>query len=246
MEDASGVDLDWFWRGWFYTTDHVDVALKDVREYRLSTRDPDVESSLQRQRREATRPEPVTVTENRDGGQKTYMQEHPDAADFYTENDEFEPTNKDRNDYQSWLDGLKEPDKSAFDKALKDNPYIYFMDFENVGGLVSPLPLRFTFEDGTTKDILIPAEIWRMNNEKVTKLFVESKKVVSVELDAKHQIADAVRTNNAYPQKNVPSRLDLFRSNQSGVRNQMADALVELKAKQAQPASSAAPISPSN
>jgi len=246
MEDASGVDLDWFWRGWFYTTDHVDVALKDVREYRLSTRDPDVESSLQRQRREATRPEPVTVTENRDGGQKTYMQEHPDAADFYTENDEFEPTNKDRNDYQSWLDGLKEPDKSAFDKALKDNPYIYFMDFENVGGLVSPLPLRFTFEDGTTKDILIPAEIWRMNSEKVTKLFVESKKVVSVELDAKHQIADAVRTNNAYPQKNVPSRLDLFRSNQSGVRNQMADALVELKAKQAQPASSAAPISPSN
>ena len=246
MEDASGVDLDWFWRGWFYTTDHVDVALKDVREYRLSTRDPDVESSLQRQRREATRPEPVTVTENRDGGQKTYMQEHPDAADFYTENDEFEPTNKDRNDYQSWLDGLKEPDKSAFDKALKDNPYIYFMDFENVGGLLSPLPLRFTFEDGTTKDILIPAEIWRMNSEKVTKLFVESKKVVSVELDARHQIADAVRTNNALPQKNVPSRLDLFRSNQSGVRNQMSDALVELKAKQAQPASSAAPISPSN
>lgn len=246
MEDASGTDLDWFWRGWFYTTDHVDIALKDVREYRLSTRDPDVEAALRRERQGATRPEPVTVTENRDAGLKTYMDEHPDAADFYTENDEFEPTNKDRNDYQSWLEGLKEPDKSAFAQAMKDNPYIYFMDFENVGGLVSPLPLRFTYEDGTTKDVLIPAEIWRYNSETVSKLFVETKKVVSVELDARHQTADAVRANNAFPQKNTPSRIDLFRSTQSGMRNQMADALVELKAKEAQPASPAAPITPSN
>jgi len=246
MEDASGVDLDWFWRGWFYTTDHVDIALKDVREYRLSTRDPDVEGALRRERQDATRREPVTVTENRDAGLKTYMEQHPDAADFYTENDEFEPTNKDRNDYQSWLEGLKEPDKSAFAQALKDDPYIYFMDFENIGGLVSPLPLRFTYEDGTTKDVMIPAEIWRYNSEAVSKLFVETKKVVSVELDAKHQTADAVRANNAFPQKSAPSRIDLFRATQGGMRNQMADALVELKAKEAQPASPAAPIAPSN
>lgn len=245
MEDASGVDLDWFWRGWFYTTDHVDVALSDVREYRLSTKDPDVEGVLRRERQTLTRPEPVTVTDNRDAGQQTYMQKHPDAADFYTENDEFEPTNKDRNDYQSWLEGLKEPDSSTFARALKENPYIYFMDFQNLGGLVSPLPLRFTFEDGTTKDVMVPAEIWRVNNEKVSKMFVETKKIVSVELDARHQIADAVRANNNFPQKNVPSRLDVFRSPQSGTRNQMADALVELKAKQ-QPASPAAPIAPSN
>ena len=192
-----------------------------------------------------TRPEPVTVTDNRDAGQQTYMQKHPDAADFYTENDEFEPTNKDRNDYQSWLEGLKEPDRSTFARALKENPYIYFMDFQNLGGLVSSLPLRFTFEDGTTKDVMVPAEIWRVNSEKVSKMFVETKKVVSVELDARHQIADAVRANNSFPQKNVPSRMDVFRSTQSGARNQMADALVELKAKQ-QPASPAAPIAPGN
>ena len=245
MEDASGVDLDWFWRGWFYTTDHVDVALSDVREYRLSTKDPDVEGALRRERQDMTRPEPVTVTDNRDAGQQTYMQKHPDAADFYTENDEFEPTNKDRNDYQSWLEGLKEPDRSTFARALKENPYIYFMDFQNLGGLVSSLPLRFTFEDGTTKDVMVPAEIWRVNSEKVSKMFVETKKVVSVELDARHQIADAVRANNSFPQKNVPSRMDVFRSTQSGARNQMADALVELKGKQ-QPASPAAPIAPGN
>ena len=243
MEDASGVDLDWFWRGWFYTTDHVDIALNDMREYRLSTKDPDAENALQRQRRTATQPESVTVTENRDSGQKTYMERHPDAADFYTQNDEFEPTNKDRNDYQTFLGGLKEPEKTAFERALRENPHIYFVDFENVGGLVSPLPLRFTFEDGSTKDIMIPAEIWRLNNEKVTKLFVETKKVVSIELDARHQIADAVPANNAFPRRNVPSQLDLYKSTQSGTRNQMADAMAELKAKQA-PEGSAAPIAP--
>jgi hypothetical protein len=245
MEDASGVDLDWFWRGWFYTTDHVDIALKDVREYRLSTRDPDIEGQLNRQYRQDTRPDSVTVTDNRQQGLQTYMDRHPDAADFYTQNDEFEPTNKDRNDYQSWLEGLKEPDKSAFERAMRENPYIYFVDFENVGGLVSPLPLRFTFEDGSTREVMIPAEIWRLDSEKVTKMFVEAKKVVSIELDARHQIADAVRSNNTFPQVNAPSRLDLFRSSQSGGRNQMADAMVELKAKQ-EPASPAAPIAPVN
>ena len=246
MEDASAVDLDWFWRGWFYTTDHVDIALTGMREYRLSTRNPDVEGQLQREYREATRPEPVTVLDHRAAGQKTYMQAHPDAADFYTQSDEFQPNNKDRNDYTNFLEGLKEPEKSAFERALRDNPYVYFVDFENRGGLVSPLPLRFTFEDGTTKDVLIPAEIWRVNSEKVSKMFYETKKVVSIELDARHQIADAVRSNNGFPQQNTPSRLDVYRSNQSGMRNQMADALVELKAKQAQPASPAAPIAPSN
>ncbi len=246
MEDASAVDLDWFWRGWFYTTDHVDIALKDVRAYRFSTRDPDVEASLQRERSATTQPDSLTVQQNRAEGLQTYMERHPEARDFYSENDTFEPTNKDRNDYQSWLEALKEPDKSAFEAALRDNPFIYFMDFENVGGLVMPLPLRFTFEDGTVKDIVIPAEIWRDNNEKVSKLFVETKKIVSVELDARRQIADAVRSNNGFPQKNEPSRLDIFRSTQAGARNQMADAMVELRAKAAPPASATAPIAPSN
>ncbi len=245
MEDASGVDLDWFWRGWFYTTDHVDIALNDVREYRLSTKNPEVEGPLRREYRQETKPEPVTVTENRAAGEKTYVERHPDAKDFYDQNDDFAVNNKDLNDYATWQDAQKEPEKSAFAKALSQNPYIYFMDFENIGGLVSPLPLKFTFDDGSTKEIMIPAEIWRVNNEKVTKLFVETKKIVSVELDAKHQTADAVRVNNAFPRQNVPSRMDLFRSSQSAARNQMADALVELKAKQ-QPAGAAAPIAPTN
>jgi hypothetical protein len=245
MEDASGVDLDWFWRGWFYTTDHVDVSLSGVREYRLSTKNPEVEAPLQRERREETKPEPLTVTQNREQGLRTYVERHPDAKDFYDQNDEFAVTNKDLNDYQTFQEGLKEPEKSAFERAMRENPYIYFMDFENIGGLVSPLPLKFTFDDGSTKDIMIPAEIWRLNSQKVTKLFVEAKKIVSVELDPRHQTADASRSNNAFPSRASPSRLEIFRQTQmGGGRNQMADAMAELRAKQPEPASPPAPIAP--
>ncbi|HEY7798171.1 MAG TPA: M1 family metallopeptidase [Hyphomonadaceae bacterium] len=243
MEDASGVDLDWFWRGWFYTTDHVDVALTSVREYRLSTKDPNVEQPLARERREQRNPEPPTVTGNKAQGLQTYVERHPDAKDFYNENDEFAVNNKDLNDFATYQEGLKEPDKSALERALRENPFIYFVDFQNVGGIVSPLPLKFTYEDGSTREMMIPAEIWRLNNEKVTKLFVEPKKVVSIELDARHQIADADHANNAYPQRVTPSRLEVFRQTNPTARNQMADALVELKAKE-QPASPAAPLQP--
>ncbi len=142
MEDASGVDLDWFWRGWFYTTDHVDIALNDVREYRLSTKNPEVEAPLQRERRAGD----ASGAGDGDGeprrrARRPIWSSHPDAKDFYNENDEFAVNNKDLNDYRPFQEGLKEPDKSAFERALRENPYIYFIDFENKGGLVSPLPL---------------------------------------------------------------------------------------------------------
>jgi hypothetical protein len=243
MEDASGTDLDWFWRGWFYTTDHVDISLDGMREYRLSTRDPNTENPLRRQQRGTNNPVPPTVANNNAQGLQTYVDRHPDAKDFYNQNDEFAVNNTDLNNYQTFLGELKEPEKSVFERAMRDNPWIYFVDFSNLGGLVSPLPLKITYADNTTKEVMIPAEIWRANNVKVTKLFVETKQVVSIELDARHQIADADASNNAFPQRPVPSRLELFRQQQPAGRNQMADALAELKAKEA-PASGAAPITP--
>ncbi len=233
MEDASGVDLDWFWRGWFYSTDHVDLAIRDVREYRLATRNPDVDKPLQREEYAATTPPPLTVQRNREEGVQTYMERHPDIADFYNENDDFVVNNQDRNSYNSFLQDLDERDRSAFDRALASNPYIYFVDFENLGGLVMPIPLTLTYEDGTTRDELVPAEIWRRNNVSVSKVFVEPKRVVQIDMDARHEIADSDHSNNSFPARVVPSQLDLFRRNQSSSdRNQMADALVELKAKE--------------
>ncbi|HOY79875.1 MAG TPA: hypothetical protein PLN33_18825, partial [Hyphomonadaceae bacterium] len=169
---------------------------------------------------------------------------HPDAKDFYDANDEFVVNNKDLNDYATYQEGLKEPDKSVLERALRENPFIYFVDFENKGGLVTPLPLTFTFDDGSKKEIMIPAEIWRTDNQKVTKMFIETKKVVSIEYDVKHQTADAVRANNNWPARSEPSRLEVFRMSPRSPRNQMAEALTELRAKKAEPDSPAAPIAP--
>jgi hypothetical protein len=248
MEDASAVDLDWFWRGWFYTTDHVDIAISGMREYRISTRDPNLENPAGRAARAANEPPPVTVLENRRDGLKTYMDRFPGAADFYNENDEFVINNKDLNDYASFLEGLKAPEKSVFEQALKDDPFVYFVDFSNIGGLVSPLPLRITYADGTTRDVLIPAEIWRMNNEMVTKVFVEPKKIASIELDRAHQIADADVWNNVFPPRAPQKRIDILRSERGReARNQMAEALVELKKKAPEDANrSSAPLTPAS
>lgn len=232
MEDASGTDLDWFWRGWFYTTDHVDIALTGMREYRISSRDPDVEQPAARERQKAARPEPLTVIQNRERGVVPYIDRHPEAKDFYNENDEFVVSNKDRNEYNDFIGKMSAEDKVAFDRAMSENPYVYFVDFRNIGGLVMPLPLRITYADNTTREVTIPAEIWRMDNVNVTRMLIEPKQVVSIELDARHQIAEADRSNNAFPARFEPSRLDVFRNQQSRQqRDQMADALVELKAK---------------
>lgn len=248
MEDASAVDLDWFWRGWFYTTDHVDIAISGLREYRISTRDPNVENPASRESRTANEPPPVTVLENRKSGLKTYMDRFPGAADFYNENDEFVTNNKDLNDYASFLEDLKEPEKGVFEQALKDNPFVYFVDFSNVGGLVSPLPLQINYADGTSREVMIPAEIWRMNNENVTKVFVEPKKVSSFEFDRRHQTADADVSNNVFPPRPPQSRIDVLRSDRGRVaRNQMAEALTELKKKASDETPTAsAPLTPAS
>jgi hypothetical protein len=43
MEDASGIDLDWFWRGWFYTTDFNDIGIKGVKKFQTNTTGDTVE-----------------------------------------------------------------------------------------------------------------------------------------------------------------------------------------------------------
>lgn len=228
MEDASGVDLDWFFRGWFYTTDHVDIAIDSVREYRISSQDPDVEAEFERAKDAEDHPESLMVKRNREEGIETRVERRPEQlTDFYDENDQFEPTNKARNEYKSFLEGLSDAERATFERAMEDDPYVYFMDFRNVGGLVMPIPLNITYEDGETEFMMIPAEIWRRDAEGVTKLFITDKAIRSVMVDPRHEIADADRSNNSYPSTVSKSRFDLYRSQRSS-NNQMADSLVEL------------------
>ncbi len=214
MEDASGVDLDWFWRGWFYSTDHVDVSIANVREYKISSENPEIEFPLNRAEVAAEIPEPLQQSRNREEGRKTRLDRYPELADFYNENDRFTVTNQDRNDYAEMLAGLEDSERTALDRAIKEDQFIYFVDFENLGGLPTPMPLLITYADGTQESMMIPAEIWRRNYKAVTKSFFRDQPIVSFEIDHQHQIADADFSNNHYPRKIEKSRLEIFKDDE--------------------------------
>ena len=228
MEDASAVDLDWFWRGWFFGTDHVDIALTSVRQYQISSQDPDIENDKDRDEYSDNTPETITSRRNREEGIKTRVSRYQELEDFYNENDRFTVTNKDRNSFQSFLRNLEDWEKDVYERALEDNDYYYFVDFENIGGLISPLPLTLTYENGDTEEVMVPAEIWRRDTESVTKLIVRDRKIVSIELDAQHMTADADYGNNSFPQKLTQSRIEMYKSDYKA-SSMMADMLVELK-----------------
>ncbi len=229
MEDASGVDLDWFWRGWFYSTDHVDLGITDVRRYQISTEDPRIENPIKRAEHAENEPVPLQVSRNQQAGLVAREDRRRGLKDFYSENDPFVTNNKDINDYNSWLEGLSAWERRAYDRAVADGEHVTFIDFANTGGLVSPIPLVLTYADGSTESLMIPAEIWRRNDKSVTKMIIGDQEITSVEIDPHHQTADADFSNNHFPQKIVPSRIELYKSNFKA-RNQMADALVELEA----------------
>ena len=228
MEDASGVDLDWFWRGWFYSTHHVDIDISDVREYRIKTRNPETDFPLDRIEDARLYPDPIMQERNARDGYTTRLQRMPELADFYNENDEFTVSNKDKNDYQSYLKGLEDWEKEVLQRATDEAPYVYFIDIKNKGGLVTPLPVKISYQDGSSRELDIPAEIWRRNAQTITHVLLEDKAIEKISIDDKHQTADADYSNNTFPPSITSSRLALYkRSNKD--RNLMADMLVALK-----------------
>ncbi|MDA8020925.1 MAG: M1 family metallopeptidase [Thermoanaerobaculia bacterium] len=230
MEEASGVDLDWFWRGWFYTTDHVDISIDRVWKLRLDTKDPDIDYARRRQE-EAEKPDSVIVERNRAEG-PTWVEQNPDIRDFYDENDRFTVTNKERNKYQKFLSGLEDWEREVLERALKEDRNYYVLEFNNHGGLVMPILLELTYEDGTTERLDIPAEIWRRNARSVKKLVVTDRELTQVVVDPNWETADTDVENNHYPRRIIPSRLEAFKSpdRKSGVsRDLMQDIKTELK-----------------
>ena len=230
MEDASAVDLDWFWRGWYFGTDHVDMALTSVREYQLSSQNPDEQEEFNREQDAVDRPENITQKRNREEGIKPRIERFDTLEDFYNENDKFTATNKDRNTFNSFRKKLKDWERKAYDRAMEDGKYIYFMDFKNIGGLISPLPLKITYENGEVEELMIPAEIWRRNSNEVTKLITRKKRIKMVELDPHHQTADANYSNNSFPPALRSSRIELYKSDRKS-KSMMADMMVELKSE---------------
>ncbi|RLV59289.1 M1 family peptidase [Parashewanella curva] len=233
MEEASGVDLDWFWRGWFYTTDHVDISLDKVYQMRLDTHDPDIDYGRLRQI-EQDKPTSYFVERNKAEGKTLWIDKNPDVSDFYDENDRFTVTNKERNKYQKFLKGLEPWERKVLARAVKEDKNYYVLEFSNIGGLVMPILLELTYADGSVEEQYVPAEIWRRSPKKVRKLIVtdKNKQLVSVTVDPHWETADVDMENNHYPRRIIPSRVEAYKKKKSSDkvrRDIMQDIKTELK-----------------
>lgn len=210
MEDASAVDLDWFWRGWFYTTDHVDIAINSVKWFQLNTKNPEIEKAWQQERYGQQR-QHIGVERNRSEIIETVTERNPEMLDFYNKRNPYEVDKIDLKEYQNFKASLSEEDLALLNKGL----HFYEIAFENIGGLVMPLILEFTFEDNTKEVIRIPAEVWRLDNYNVSKVFHFEKPVVAVSLDPFLETADTDLSNNHWPRELEPTRFNLFQEKQS-------------------------------
>lgn len=210
MEDASAVDLDWFWRGWFYGTDAVDMAIADVRYYRMDTKNPEVEQ-LEAKKSHEREEYVISRERNRAAGLKFAVEQDTSLQDFYNKWDRFAVTADAKEDFAAYYRSLSPAEKAFYDRKT----YFYEIDFENLGGLVMPLILEWTYADGTKEVEKIPAYIWRKNEQAVTKVFAKQKEVTSVRLDPFRETADIDENNNAWPRRYVPSKFELFRQQQS-------------------------------
>ena len=206
MEDASAVDLDWFWRGWFYGTEPVDIAIENVALYKMENRTPaerkaELKSAADREE------DYVSKEFNRTDVKETVIEANPATRDFYTTYNPFTVTPEDEESYKKFMASL-----SPKEKELMESDYnFYEITFKNVGGLVMPIILEFQYADGTSEIDRIPVEIWRKNETQVTKVFVKEKEVTQIILDPKRETADIDESSNYWPRQYQPTRFELFK-----------------------------------
>lgn len=189
MEDASGVDLDWFWKGWFYTVDHVDIAVDKVKWFKIKQEEVELEGQV-------TAEKGALAAGDAEG----------EATDFSGGPDYFNLNETPERAYREFKGRL---DDKAIMAKLVDKNY-YQITFKNKGGLVMPIILEFTFKDGTREMVKVPAEIWRFNEEEVTKVFSFDKEVTNIILDPNLETADTYLEDNTFPRVNAESRFDKF------------------------------------
>ena len=230
MEEASGVDLDWFWRGWFYTTNHVDISIDRIWKLRLDTKDPDIDFERRRQE-DADKPSSVIVERNR-AELQTWVEENPGIRDFYDENDRFTVTNKERNEYRKFITDLEDWEREVLERAVREDKHYYVLEFSNLGGLVMPILLELTYADGETERLDIPAEIWRRNAKAVKKLIITDRELTQVVVDPNWETADTDVENNHYPRRIIPSRIEAYKVPKSDAlegRDLIQDSKTELE-----------------
>ena len=207
MEDASGVDLDWFWRGWFYTNDHCDISLENIKWYQIDTQDPDVEAQF-RETQDALILDNLSHQRDAKSVPETYLEVDPTLNDYYTTTGKYEVLELDRVEYSQMLGELNAEEQAL----LNSGKNFYEITFKNHGGLVMPLIVEFKFEDGSSDLHRIPAEIWKMSEPTVTKVFETSQPATQIVLDPLQETADCDMSNNYWPSKPQPTRFEIYKN----------------------------------
>ncbi|MFC6097003.1 M1 family metallopeptidase [Flavobacterium qiangtangense] len=195
MEDASAVDLDWFWRGWFFSTEYVDLGIKEVKQYYVSETAPKEAKEVAIRRGRFNQEKGPFVyfvsSDSKDLDKKS--QKYLEVADV-----------KILNDF------IQEKYTSEERSKLKSPKYFYEVTFDKLGEMLMPILVELTFEDGTTEFHNFPVQIWRKGNATATRIFATDKKVSKIVLDPKLETADIDVTNNAWPKVEVKSKFDQF------------------------------------
>ncbi|SDE88218.1 hypothetical protein SAMN05421636_108170 [Pricia antarctica] len=193
MEDASAVDLDWYWRGWFYTTDYVDIGVKDIKKYYVSDKPTKQmeEYMAARNITEADLPPLVYLAED-------------DSEDFDTNLKGKAPSESSKTLKEFMMDNMTADERAK----VKEPKYFYQVTYDKPGGLPMPLIVEYTYADGTTKNITYPPEIWRKNDKEVSVVVSSEKELTGIVVDPKAETADIDVTNNSWPKKETESDFD--------------------------------------
>jgi hypothetical protein len=220
LNDASGENLDWFWRGWFYGTDACDISIDSVRYARA-----DVNGKLPAERtvnQKLAKPsvndfEDISKVRNKeDKNIKFATDVDTSARDFYWKYDRnMEPY--DTSSFSTTLPSQVE-ELDAAQKEKYANKYFYELSFTNKGGLVMPIIVEWTFKDGTKEIDRIPAQVWRLNEKAVKKTFMKDKEVASIKLDPMRETADIDESNNSWGSMPEPSKFTVFKQKTAPAR----------------------------
>jgi hypothetical protein len=222
MEDASAVDLDWFWRGWYFGTDAVDISLDSVKWFRLD--DPRNMASMKQPEFE-----PIHKSRNLNDKSITYYTDTDTTLrDYYYRNPGADAKMM-ADAQQKQMDAMK--DVSNYSKWA--DKHLYELTFSNRGGMIMPVVVEWTFRDGTKEVDRIPVTAWRSNEKQFSKVFRKDKEVASIRLDPMRETADINEANGMWPVKEMPSRFQLFKAGQQMGRGQGTGVNAMQRAQQA-------------
>ncbi len=197
MEDASAMDLDWFWRGWFYTTDYNDIGVKDVKKFYLT--DQPTEAAKQLAKR-----------------YNMNLADYEGKLVFFEQEKEGVPVDSKK---ALEIDVIKNHMATMTEEqraTLKEAPnFFYQVTFEKPGGLVMPIIVELEYADGSKERHTYPAQIWMKNDEEVSKVFRTTKAIKKITLDPDLETADIDTSNNSWPKKD-DSKFDKFKQKMKG------------------------------